>query len=360
MSLDQDSAPPKLYDTLISEVSDPNNLSRTTHKYVELKQRALGLDSFEFYDVYAYLYSPARNSIDYEKARRIIKKALLPLGENYTKRFENASKPGSGWVDVYPRAGKLYIEGAMTIPMHGVHPYVLLNYRNSIEDVLYMAHEFGHALHFDYASRNQPYIYSNIPSILSTEVVATLNELLVYDYLIEKAKNNEDELFYTNALMEFIRGRLIGGTMVGEFERDLNLATLNDVTLTSDTLSDHYSNLLSKYYGPSYIKTENEGMEWAYISNVLPRFYMMNYSASFVVALQFFNKIKAEGPSARDSYINFLRSGFSSRPATLLHKAGIDIRDENSLGSAVQNACNYFEDTIDKVTLLTINFDFKD
>ena len=37
--------------------------------------------------------------------------------------------------------------GAYSNSVYGVHPYVLLNYQNTLDNALTLAHELGHAMH---------------------------------------------------------------------------------------------------------------------------------------------------------------------------------------------------------------------
>ena len=49
------------------------------------------------------------------------------------------------WIDVYENPGKR--SGAYSAPVYGVHPYMLLNYNDTLDAVFTLAHEMGHSMH---------------------------------------------------------------------------------------------------------------------------------------------------------------------------------------------------------------------
>ena len=77
------------------------------------------------------------------------------------------------------------IGGAYSMGVYGVHPFVLLNYINSSRDVSTIAHELGHAMHSYYANNNQNIINASY-TLMVAEVVSTVNETILADYLINK------------------------------------------------------------------------------------------------------------------------------------------------------------------------------
>ena len=117
--------------------------------------------------------------ITFEQAKEIVFKALEPMGKEYLailkEGFENR------WIDVYENQGKTsgaYSAGAR------VHPYVLLNHKDTLNCMFTLAHEMGHAIHSYLSNKNQPVIYSNYV-IFVAEVASTCNEALLMQYLLK-------------------------------------------------------------------------------------------------------------------------------------------------------------------------------
>ena len=121
--------------------------------------------------------------IPYEEAKDIALKALAPLGEEYLSKVKEGFE--SGWVDVYENTGKR--TGAFSWGTYGVHPYVFLNYTDTLNDVFTLVHEMGHAMHtllFQYKSAVS---VCGLPHFVA-EVASTCNEALLMQYLLKTAR----------------------------------------------------------------------------------------------------------------------------------------------------------------------------
>ena len=134
------------------------------------------------YDVYTPMVSDYTVKVTYEEAVETALKALEPLGDEYIsllrQGFENR------WVDVVENEGKR--SGAYSEGVYGVHPYVLLNFNGTLDDIFTLVHEMGHSLHTWYSSANQTFLNSNY-KIFVAEVASTTNEALLLEYLLKKA-----------------------------------------------------------------------------------------------------------------------------------------------------------------------------
>ncbi len=186
-SLDPNNIPLEVYDNLVKTVND--NLS-PLHRWGELKKKILGIEDFHPYDTYVTLFPSVKKEYSYEKSIEILTEALHPLGDDYINSLKLAFE--NRWIDVHETKGKrsgAYSSGVS----YGVHPYVLLNWSNQLNDVFTFAHEMGHNMHSYYTEQNQPYPYANY-SIFVAEVASTANEALLLDYLIENADSKEEKL----------------------------------------------------------------------------------------------------------------------------------------------------------------------
>ncbi|NOX17066.1 MAG: oligoendopeptidase F family protein, partial [Chlorobi bacterium] len=186
-ALDANNIPVSVYDNLVNTVQ--KNLE-PLHRWAELKKRILGLDDFHAYDTYVTLFPSVKKEYSYDEAKDIVLDALKPLGEDYLSHLKTAFE--NRWIDVYETKGKrsgAYSSGTT----FGVHPYVLLNWNNQLNDVFTFAHEMGHNMHSFYTGKNQPFPYADY-SIFVAEVASTTNEALLLDYLIDHAKTKEEKL----------------------------------------------------------------------------------------------------------------------------------------------------------------------
>lgn len=316
-ALDADNVPVSLYDNVVGTINE--NL-QPLHRYTELRRRMLKLEQVEPWDLFVPLVPEMKLEIPYEEAQGIIVEALAPLGEEYgallKQGFEN------GWIDVFENQGKR--SGAYSWSTYGVHPYVLLNYNNTLNDLLTVAHELGHALHSYYTNQHQPYIYSHY-TIFVAEVASTLNETLLIDYLIKNAAEAQKKLYLLNEYADRIRGTVYIQTLFAEFERAIHERAEAGEALTVDLLNQLTRELYTRYFGSAFSMDELYQFNWSRIPHFYYNFYVYKYVTGFSAATALAREIIAGDVAARDRYLHFLTRGNSDYSITLLRDAGVDM-----------------------------------
>lgn len=338
----------KVYNTLVKSVNDNLKLN---HEYISFKQdilrKYLGSKNLHIYDVYVNPYEKVleknkkkEKEISIEESRKIILEALKPLGEEYLNLVNIAYT--EGWLDVYPKENKQ--NGAFSLGIYGVHPYVLLNHVGTINDVSTIAHELGHAMHSYYADATQE-IYNANYTIMVAEVASTVNEILLANYLIE---NEEDSLKKKMLLVEHIdgiRATLIRQTMFAEFEQIIHEKSEEDKILTSDDLNKIYFELVKKYFGNDIILDEQIQYEWARIPHFYRSYYVYKYATGITSAIYIANNILIKGKKYRDKYIKMLKTGGKYKSLKVLKIADVDLEDKE----IYDNAYEYLEDKINEL-----------
>ncbi len=174
-----------MIDNLIETV---NNHLKPLHDYMALRKKTLELDELHMYDLFTPMVKDFKKEISFDEAKEIVLKALEPLGKEYLDVVRSAFS--SGWIDKYENEGKrsgAYSAGAK------VHPFVLMNYADTIDNMFTLAHEMGHAMHSYLSNRNQPNIYSNY-KIFVAEVASLVNELLLANYMLNNSNDKNEKL----------------------------------------------------------------------------------------------------------------------------------------------------------------------
>lgn len=336
-SLDSDNIPVSVYDNLIDTI---NNNLHLLHRYLKLRKRALKLDELHMFDLYVPIVDEPNKHVSYEEALKIVEEGLRPLGSEYLGYLKHAFQ--SGWIDVYENQGKT--SGAYSWGAYKAHPYVLLNYQGTINDVFTIAHEMGHALHSFYTYKTQPYIYSEY-KIFVAEVASTVNELLLMHHLLKNTENKGEKAYLLNHYLEEFRGTMFRQVMFAEFEKIIHSRVQKGEALTAESLSGIYRELNLKYFGSEVAVDEDISMEWARIPHFYTSFYVYKYATGFSAAASISQQILKEGQPAVDRYIKFLSSGGSDCPLELLKKAGVDL----STPKPVQDAMNVFGSILDEL-----------
>ncbi|MDD7078313.1 MAG: oligoendopeptidase F [Lachnospiraceae bacterium] len=330
-SLDTGNIPVAVYKNLVQAVNDRLPLM---HRYVRLRKKLLGLEELHMYDVYAPMVEVPDQTYSFEEAKQIVKAALAPLGEDYQKVLQQGFD--NRWIDVYENRGKR--TGAYSWTAYGTHPYVLLNYHGTLDDVFTLAHEMGHALHSWYSNENQPYLYAGY-LIFVAEVASTCNEALLIHDLLERSKDKKERMYLINHFLEQFKGTMYRQTMFAEFEMITHGVVEQGGMLTAEQINGIYLNLNKKYFGEDMVSDGQIAYEWARIPHFYTPFYVYQYATGFAAAIAISSKILAGEPGIVEKYKKFLSGGCSMDPIDLLKICGVDM----SSPEPIQEALDVFE-----------------
>lgn len=332
--------PVDVYKNLVSTVEA--NLPKL-HRYLELRKRLMGLDELHFYDLYAHPVEDVDLKIPYREATNLMLEAFTPLGDDYAAALKEAF--GSRWIDVYENVGKR--SGAYSGGTYGTPAYILLNYQDQLRDVFTLAHELGHSMHSYFTRKTQPFVYGNY-TIFVAEVASTLNENLLTDYLV---RNRDDEALRRRLIvqqLDDIRGTIFRQTQFASFELAMHERIERGESLTADSLSEAYRELVAKYHGPALVLDDEITYEWARIPHFYYNFYVYQYATGLSAALALSEQIITEGAPAVERYLRFLSSGSSRSSIDLLRDAGVDM----TTPAPVQAAMDTFERLVDQLEQL--------
>lgn len=319
--------PEKVYHNLIETVH--NNLDKM-HAYVSLRKQVLGVDELHFYDIYAPMVSDITMKIPYEEAKDIALKALAPLGEEYLSKVKEGFE--SGWVDVYENTGKR--TGAFSWGTYGVHPYVFLNYTDTLNDVFTLVHEMGHAMHTYYSNTNQPYPYAGY-RIFVAEVASTCNEALLMQYLLKNCTDASEKKYLMNHYFEQFKGTLFRQTMFAEFEMITHKMAEDVEVLSAQALCDVYRKLNEEYFGEDMVIDDEIALEWSRIPHFYTPFYVYQYATGYSAAIAIASKIFKDDEKTLKGYKQFLSGGCSMHPIDLLKLCGIDMESPQVIQEAL-------------------------
>ena len=330
---------PKVYKNLLRAVNKGLPL---LHRYFRDRKKVLGMNKMHMYDLYLPLVADAELKLDYEEAYDLVVEGLAPLGERYQALLREAHD--NGWIDVEETEGKrsgAYSTGAYGLP----HPYVLLNYQPTTNNVFTIAHEMGHALHSYHSQQAQPQEKADY-KIFVAEVASTVNEVLLLKYLLKKTEDADLKKYLLSYYMDMIKSTCFRQTQFAEFEFLAHDMAEKGQPLTKDALCEAYLNLNKKYYGRSVISDPEIAYEWARIPHFYRAFYVYKYATGIISAISIAERIYNEGAPAVEDYFKFLSSGGSDSPVELLKLAGVDLTKKDAFEAAMasfKDALTQFE-----------------
>ena len=312
--------PTEVYATLIDAA---HRHLPSLHRYFTLRGRMLGLDEIAYHDIYPPLVASDR-TFGYEEAQRLSIASAGPLGEHYTTLLEDGF--AGDWVHVYPQEGKApgaYMYGAV----YDVHPYLLLNFNGTFNDVSTLAHEWGHGVHTLLSKAANPYQTASYATF-TAEIASTTNEVLLQEYMLSQDITDQERLYYLGTALEAVRGTFFRQVMFAEFELKIHELVEAGEALSGEKMTEVYEQLVRLYHGsddgvlaydPAY------AVEWAFIPHFYRNFYVFQYATSIAGGTMFAERFLTGDEQARDDYLAVLSAGGSRYAYELLKEYGIDL-----------------------------------
>jgi oligoendopeptidase F len=313
--------PISVVETLIRVTRDSVDPLRRYHR---LRRRALGLETYRLFDFFLPLVEhDARYG--YEEVGPWIVDAVAPLGRDYQQHVRDAF--GARWIDVFENRGKR--SGAYSAPVYGAHPYMLLNYNETLDAAFTLAHEMGHSMHTLLAHRAQPFVYAGY-TIFVAEVPSTLSEALFLDLMLDRAETSAHRAVLLQHAIDSITSTFYTQVMFADFELQAHRLVERDQPITAEVLSDLYGGLLRDYYGDVLDEEPLSSMTWARIPHFFSTpYYVYQYATCFASTARLMQDLRspdtAVSAAGVERYLALLRAGGSGYPMDLLRQAGIDL-----------------------------------
>ena len=139
--------------------------------------------------------------------------SVAPIGDEYQARMWRGFR--ERWIDVYENDGKR--SGAYSAPVYGVHPYMLMNWTDTLDDVFTLAHEMGHSMHTMLSHERQPFVYSDY-TIFIAEVPSTLSEALLLEQWLAEATERDERIVLLQHAIDNITSTFYTQVMFADFE----------------------------------------------------------------------------------------------------------------------------------------------
>ncbi len=327
-ALHSDNIPLDVFNNLIVTVND--NLE-PVHRYVSLRKKVMGLDELHKYDLWVPLVPEAKMDISYDSAVTLILNSVKPLGKDYVNDLKDGFY--SGWVDAYETEGKR--SGGYSWGAFSTHPYMLMNYNNTLDNVFTLGHEMGHNMHRVLRGKKQPYIYGG-SSIFTAEVAAILNEALLMNYLLKNTEDKAQKIYLLNYYIEMIQGTFYTLVMFAEFEKEAHAKAEAGEALSAKSLREIYREIYQKYNGPDLVVDSLDDLSCLRISHFYRNFYVYQYATSLAASTAISRKILDGDKGALKRYIEMLEAGESNYPIELLKETGVDMTSPEPVNATIE------------------------
>jgi oligoendopeptidase F len=303
-------------------------------RYHRLRRRVLKLDRYYPFDFSIPLIEWTRE-YGYADVLTPIVDSVAPLGPEYQKRIRRGVR--ERWIDVYENDGKR--SGAYSAPVYGVHPYMLMNWTDTLDDVFTLAHEMGHSMHTILSHEHQPFVYADY-TIFVAEVPSTLSEALLLEHWLARSNDDDERIVLLQHAIDGITSTFHTQVLFADFELAAHELVERDQPITADVLNALYTERFEAYYGDAVDMDDLTPITWARIPHFFNTpYYVYQYATCFASAAKIARAI-SEGDrtsrrAARDRYLELLAAGGSDHPMTLLRRAGVDLSEPAAVEAVV-------------------------
>ncbi len=291
-------------------------------RYYRLKKRLLGLEELFDYDRYAALPAAERR-YGWSEAREIV---LTAYGKFHPDMARIASEFfQKGWIDAAVHPGKR--GGAFSSPtVPSVHPYIMVNFQGTAQDVMTLAHELGHGVH-QYLARERGILQQNTP-LTTAETASIFGETLVFNDLMEKEKDPAVVLSMLVREIESSFATVFRQVAMNRFEEAAHTARRTRGELTTADFSALWMESQRAMFAGSVTLTDDYGAWWSYITHFLhvPG-YVYAYAFGDLLVRSLYRRYLASGAGFPDRYLAMLAAGGSDWPARIVKPLDVDLAD---------------------------------
>ncbi|TMK25485.1 MAG: M3 family oligoendopeptidase [Actinobacteria bacterium] len=207
-----------------------------------------------------------------------------------------------------------------------VFPYVLLNYTSRRRDVLTLAHELGHGVHFALAAR-QGIFHQSTPLTLA-ETASVFGETVVFGRLLEEDTAPASRLALLAENLEDMIATVFRQVAMNRFEDLVHTERREQGELSVQRFGELWAQSQSEMFGDSVEVTEGYRSWWSYIPHFIGSpGYVYAYAYGQLLALSVYQRYQQIGPDLVPRYLELLAAGGSRPPEELGRIVGVDLAD---------------------------------
>lgn len=333
----------EMYDRQIDVIM--SELAPVMQRYAKLIQKVHGLERMKFEDLKISIDPTYDPEISIEESKEYIYNALGILGDDYLEMVKAAYR--DRWIDFAQNKGKE--TGAYCASPYASHSYVFISWTGKMNEAFVLAHELGHAGHFNLAQSHQNFLESEA-SMYFVEAPSTTNEMLMSNYLF---KNSDDPKF-----KRWVIGSIISRTyyhnmvthlLEATYQREVYRLVDAGESLTASVLNDITRKVYQDFFGDAVEISEGAELTWMRQPHYYMGLYSYTYSAGLTIGTVMSQRIKNEGQPAVEDWLNTLKAGGSLSPVDLAKTAGIDITTDAPLRQTI----SYISSLVDELEQLT-------
>lgn len=323
-------------ENLVKTVENNYQLSA---RYYQIKSKLLGYKLYEW-DRYSLLSDKPSIKISWESAKKIIIESLENFDISFAQIAQKAFR--ENWISSKALPNKK--GGAFCsycVPSR--HPYVMMSYTGTTEDVMTLAHELGHAIHA-YLSR-QNTLLNYYPSTATAEIASVFCESLVFDALFKKAAGNGEKIDLLASKIQGDIATIFRQVSFYLFELQVHTHRRQNGELSTKEINQYFQSTLQEMFGAGLTLTNRHKYWWMPVLHFYHyNFYVFTYAFGKALSLSLYKSYKNNEGEFIANYKKALSMGGSESPREITSKMGVNITEPGFWQEGIDLLGNYIDE----------------
>ncbi|MBU1094283.1 MAG: oligoendopeptidase F [Firmicutes bacterium] len=316
-------------------------LAPAMRKYALLLKKVHGLDKMTYADLKIAVDPKFEPHVTIDDSKTLLMQGLSVLGDEYNQIVKRAFE--ERWIDFPQNQGKS--TGGFCSSPYGASSFILVNWNGQMDEVMVLAHEIGHAGHFQYANSNQS-ILNTRPSMYFIEAPSTTNELIMANHLIKKAKSKREETWLKSVVISrTYYHNFVTHLLEAAFQREVYYKVDHKEPLSAHILKNLKLDVLRKFWGDAVEIPDWAGLTWMRQPHYFMGLYPYTYSAGLTVGTKVSKMIENKDIEPED-WINVLKAGGTKTPFELAKMVGVDLSTDQMLNEVIDEISIIIDDII--------------
>ncbi|HOJ44459.1 MAG TPA: oligoendopeptidase F [Bacilli bacterium] len=331
--------PRQFMDRQIDQIME--KLAPAMRKYATLLKQIHGLDRMTYADLKIPVDPSLEPRVSIEQSKELLIDGLSILGADYNQIVQRAFT--ERWIDFPQNQGKS--TGGFCSSPYGATSYILLNWNGQMDEVMVLAHELGHAGHFQYANRHNP-ILNTRPSLYFIEAPSTTNELIMANHLIRNSKNVREKRWLKSVMISrTYYHNFVTHLLEAAFQREVYTRVDAKQPLSAHILNNIKLRVLRKFWGDAVEIPDWAGLTWMRQPHYFMGLYPYTYSAGLTLGTKV-SKMIEHKTIKPEQWINVLKAGGTKTPLELAKMVGVDLTSDQPLLEVIEEISSIIDDII--------------
>ena len=216
-------------------------------------------------------------------------------------------------------------------------------------EVFVLAHELGHAGHFNLANKHQN-VFDASSSMYFVEAPSTANEMLMANYLLSESDDPKFKRWVISTIISrTYYHNFVTHLLEAAYQREVYNRVDAGESMTAPELNSIKKEVISQFWGDAVEITEGAELTWMRQPHYYMGLYPYTYSAGLTISTLMAKRILEEGEPAVNEWIEVLKAGGSKPPVELAKMVGIDLSTDQPLKETI----SYIGSLIDELERLT-------